>query len=338
MPAGTDFARVNAPRKARLSALTLVGVPLLAGCGGNQDTVHPAGPQQQAIATLWWVMLGGAAIGFAFILVLLTLGWVRRNRENLPFGIGERGGTRMVVGFGVAMPIVLLSALFIWSDVFVIQKTQPAAASSTSLTVRVIAHQWFWELRYPGGAVTANELHIPVNTKVNVVGTTGDVIHSFWVPELNRKIDLIPGRTNRVTLQAERTGVFRGQCAEFCGLQHANMAELVFVQPRPAFRKWLANEARPARSSGGRGSELFQADCSGCHQIRGTAAKGQVGPDLTHVASRGNIAAGTLPFNRGSLAGWIIDPQNIKPGNRMPQHNLSGDDLEALLAYLESLK
>ena len=338
MPAGTDFARVNAPRKARLSALTLVGVPLLAGCGGNQDTVHPAGPQQQAIATLWWVMLGGAAIGFAFILVLLTLGWVRRNRENLPFGIGERGGTRMVVGFGVAMPIVLLSALFIWSDVFVIQKTQPAAASSTSLTVRVIAHQWFWELRYPGGAVTANELHIPVNTKVNVVGTTGDVIHSFWVPELNRKIDLIPGRTNRVTLQAERTGVFRGQCAEFCGLQHANMAELVFVQPRPAFRKWLANEARPARSSGGRGSELFQADCSGCHQIRGTAAKGQVGPDLTHVASRTTLAGVAIRNTPTLLGEWLADPQRIKPGNKMPRLDLSPSDVKALVAYLEELK
>jgi cytochrome c oxidase subunit 2 len=329
---------VKAPRVA---LLVLAVVPL-AGCGGNQDTLHPESPQQQAIATLWWVMLGGAAIGFAFILVLLTLGWVRRNRENLPFGIGERGGTRMVVGFGVAMPVVLLSALFIWSDVFVIQKTQPAAASSTSLTVRVIAHQWFWEFRYPGGAVTANELHIPVKTKVNVVGTTGDVIHSFWVPELNRKIDLIPGRTNRVTLQAARTGVFRGQCAEFCGLQHANMAELVFVQPRSAFRAWLANQGRPARSSasaeGRRGSDLFQADCSGCHQIRGTAAQGQIGPDLTHVSSRTTLAGVAIRNTPTLLGEWITDPQRFKPGNKMPKLDLSSGDVKALVAYLEDLK
>ncbi|MGZ4308497.1 MAG: cytochrome c oxidase subunit II [Gaiellaceae bacterium] len=324
--------------KAPWVALLLPALVPLTGCGGNQNTVHPASPQQQAIATLWWVMLGGAAIGFAFILVLLILGWVRRNRENLPFGIGERGGTRMVVGFGVAMPVVLLSALFIWSDVFVIQKTQPAAASSTSLTVRVIGHQWFWEFRYPGGAVNANELHIPVDTKVNVVGTTGDVIHSFWVPELNRKIDLIPGRTNRVTLQADRTGVFRGQCAEFCGLQHANMAELVFVQPRAAFRSWLANQARPARAAGGRGSELFQADCSGCHQIRGTAAQGQVGPDLTHVASRTTLAGVAIRNTPALLGQWLADPQRIKPDNKMPKLDLSPRDVKALVAYLEELK
>ena len=141
-----------------------------------------------------------------------------------------------------------------------------------------------------------------------------------------------------MTLQAERTGVFRGQCAEFCGLQHANMAELVFVQPRPAFRKWLANEARPARSSGGRGSELFQADCSGCHQIRGTAAKGQVGPDLTHVASRTTLAGVAIRNTPTLLGEWLADPQRIKPGNKMPRLDLSPSDVKALVAYLEELK
>jgi len=315
----------------------------LAGCGGNQNTVHPASPQEQAITTLWWVMLVGASVGFGIIIVLLTLGWLRRNRPNLPFGIGERGGTRMVLGLGVVTPVVLLSALFVWSDVYVIKKTQPAAASSTAMTVNVVGHQWFWEFRYPGGAVTANELHIPVRTRVNVVGTTADVIHSFWVPELNRKIDLIPGRKNRVTLDADRTGVFRGQCAEFCGLQHANMTVLVVVQPESEFRAWLANMAKPARAPDGaearHGRKLFASEnCSGCHQIRGTSAQGQIGPDLTHVGTRTTLAAATIPNTPASLADWIRDPQHFKPGNKMPALELSENDVRGLTAYREGLK
>jgi cytochrome c oxidase subunit 2 len=335
---------VKAPRKDRLSALLLLAAVLLGGCGGNQNTVSPASPQEQAITTLWWVMLGVAAIGFGIILVLLALGWLRRRRENLPFGIGERGGARMVVALGVVTPVVLLSALFIWSDVFLIKKTQPAAASSTALTVQVIGHQWFWEFRYPGsGAVTANELHIPLHTRVNVVGTTADVIHSFWVPELNRKIDLIPGRHNRVTLEAKRTGIFRGQCAEFCGLQHAHMVVLVLVETQAEFRRWLTNMAKPARDPSGaearRGRELFLNEaCSGCHQIRGTSARGQIGPDLTHLATRTTLAGATIPNTRASLAGWIHDPQHFKPGNKMPALRLSQSDLRALVAYLDGLK
>jgi cytochrome c oxidase subunit 2 len=323
--------------------LPLAAFPLLAGCGGDQNTVSPASPQEGAIATLWWVMLAGASIGFGIILTLLTLGWVRRNRPNLPLGIGERGGTGIVVGLGVITPVALLSALFVWSDVYVIKKTQPAKASTTAMTVKVIGHQWFWEFRYPNGAVTANELHLPVHTRVNVVGTTADVIHSFWVPELNRKIDLIPGRTNRVTLDPDRTGVFRGQCAEFCGLQHANMTVLVFVQSESRFRAWLANQAKPARTPASaearNGEQLFASEnCSGCHQIRGTPAEGQVGPDLTHVASRSTLAAATIPNTPASLAAWIRDPQHWKPGNKMPKLDLSDDQVKALTAYLEGLK
>jgi cytochrome c oxidase subunit 2 len=210
--------------------------------------------------------------------------------------------------------------------------------------VDVIGKQWFWEFRYPGaGAVTANELHVPVHTRVNVVGTTADVIHSFWVPELNRKIDLIPGRRNRVTLDADRTGVFRGQCAEFCGLQHAHMAVLVFVQSRRDFESWLANLAKPAREPAGakarRGRELFLSEsCSGCHQVQGTSARGRIGPDLTHVATRTMLASGTIPNTPASLADWIRDPQHFKPGNKMPALELSENDIGALVAYLEGLK
>jgi cytochrome c oxidase subunit 2 len=169
------------------------------------------------------------------------------------------------------------------------------------------------------------------------------VIHSFWVPELNRKIDLIPGRTNRVLLDAQQPGIYRGQCAEFCGLQHAHMAMYVFADPPARFRAWLANEAKPARTPTSafarRGEQVFLGNaCADCHQIRGTSARGQVGPDLTHVASRTSLAAVTIPNREGYLGGWILDPQHIKPGAKMPGLRLSGPNFRALLAYLETLK
>src|SRR5205814_10707172 len=159
----------------------------------------------------------------------------------------ERAATRLAVGLGIATPIVLLTALFVWSDVFVIRSTAAPSPRSTALTVHVIGHQWFWEIRYGRGqATTANELHIPVRTRADVVGTTADVIHSLWVPELNRKIDVIPGRTNSMLWDADRPGVYEGRCSEFCGLQHAHMSLLVFAQPRAQFEAWLRKEAKPA--------------------------------------------------------------------------------------------
>jgi len=289
---------------------------------------------------LWWVMMTGAWIGFAVIALLLFLGWWRRSRPKLPFGGGERAATALVIGLGVGVPIVVLSLLFVWADLFVIRATDAPAASSTSLTVRVIAHQWWWEVRYPGtAAVTANEIHIPVNTRVNVVGTTGDVIHSLWVPELNRKIDLIPGRMNRMLWDADRTGIYDGRCSEFCGVQHAHRVVRVFLQPQAQIRAWLTNMSKSAMFSDSRGEKVFLAHaCSGCHQIRGTPARGLVGPDLTHLTSRTTLAAGTIPNTRDELANWIIDPQAVKPGNRMPALNLAGPDFDALLAYLRTLK
>src|SRR5207237_7891688 len=194
-------------------------------------------------ATLWWVMFGGACVGLMVVAVLLLLGWIRRDRAALPFGGSERAATRLVVGLGIATPIVVLSALFVWSDVFVIRSTAAPPPGSTAMTVDVVGHQWFWEVRYPeAGAVGANELHIPVRTRVNVVGTTADVIHSLWVPELNRKIDLIPGHTNRVLLYADRAGTYLGQCSEFCGVQHAHMELVVVAEPRAHFDQWLQSQ------------------------------------------------------------------------------------------------
>jgi cytochrome c oxidase subunit 2 len=315
------------------------GVVRVAVLAAGQNVLHPHSPAEHEITVLWWVMLGVATFGLALVAVLLLFGWIRRNRPALPFGWGERGGTALVIGLGIGMPFVLLTALFVWSDIFVIRSTAAPRAGSTAMTVSVIGHQWFWEIRYPGtDAVTANELHIPTRTRVNVEGTTADVIHSLWVPELNRKIDLIPGRTNRVLLYADRAGTYEGQCAEFCGLQHAHMLLIVIAQPRAQFDAWLRDMEAPAQATTGSGAQVFMTECASCHKIRGTDARGQVGPDLTHVATRTTLAAGTIPNDRTHLAEWLRDPQHVKPGNKMPQVRLSDADRAALVAYLESLR
>ena len=338
---------VTAPgRQPTKLALGLVAtaLPALAGCGGNQNVVHPASGPEHSITQLWWVMLIGSAVGFGSIVLLLYLGWARRNRPGLPGKSGDRVETRLVLLLGVALPIVVLLTLFVYADVFVMRSTAAPNRGSTAFTINVIGHQWFWEVRYPGThAVTANEIHIPVNTRVNLVGTTGDVIHSIWVPELNRKVDLIPGRKNRILLEADRPGHYRGQCSEFCGLQHAHMAVEVIAEPRARFRDWLANMSRPARPPGTQlerlGEQIFLSEaCSGCHRIRGTSAQGRIGPDLTHLASRETLAALTVPNDSEDLSRWIADPQHSKPGAKMPGLPLEKDQLRALVAYLESLR
>jgi cytochrome c oxidase subunit II len=249
-----------------------------------------------------------------------------------------------VIIFGIGIPIVVNIALFVIANFVVIKDTEAPAATSTPITIEVAGRQWFWEVRYPGaGVVTANEIHIPARTRVNVVAVTGDVIHSFWVPQLNRKIDMVPGRRNRILLYADKPGRYRGQCAEFCGLQHAHMAMYVDAQEPADFQRWLREQAAPASSpttpAQRAGEHAFSDNgCVSCHTIRGTDANGRVGPDLTHVGSRTTIAALTLSNDARALAEWLRDPQHVKPGNRMPDLDLSPRDVDALVAYLESLK
>jgi cytochrome c oxidase subunit II len=307
--------------------------------------LRPESRPEHEISRLWWWMLGGAVIGFSVIAAIQMLGWFRRHREGLPFGGGDRAATAIVVLLGVAVPILALSALFAWSDVFVLKTVAAPSAAKTRFEIRVIGHQWWWEVRYPGAsAVTANEIHIPVRTPVRLVVSTADVIHSFWVPALNRKIDMIPGRTSSILLEADRTGVYRGTCSEFCGLQHAHMAMAVYADPQARYSAWLANQQQPARSPTTamerRGQQVFlEEPCSGCHEIRGTTARGRVGPDLTHLENRVTIAARTLPNDPKHLVEWVRNPQDAKPGVKMPAFNaLSRSDFRALLAYLESLR
>jgi cytochrome c oxidase subunit 2 len=338
----TRALRLRGALRVRRWALG-TSVLLLAGCG-KQSTLSPRSPQTHDIRTLWWWMLGIATVVFLGALVMLTMAWFGRGKPGLPL-LGEREGITqgLVVVFGIGIPVVVLVALFGVSNVYLVGQTSPPAPSSTAMTVEVIGHQWWWEVRYPGtAAVTANEIHIPVGTRVNVVTTTADVIHSFWVPQLARKIDMVPGRRNRVLLYASRPGAYRGQCAEFCGFQHANMALYVVAQPRAAFRTWLANMAAPARAPAGSvqqaGEHAFLANqCASCHQIRGTSAAGTVGPDLTHLATRSTLAAATIPNDLAHLEAWIASPQSIKPGDRMPDLGLPRSQVNQIAGYLESL-
>jgi cytochrome c oxidase subunit 2 len=331
-----------------LGALALLAL-VAGGCGRTQNALAPESHQARDIASLFWWMMGGAWIGLGLVVWLLVLSWKRRQRRG--FGSdtagekpGERASWAVVVGSGIVLPIAILAALFVIADIFVIQTTQAPAKTATKLTVEVIGHQWWWEFRYPGTkAVTANEMHIPVRTPVRVEVRTADVIHSFWIPELNRKIDAIPGMTNAIELDADAVGSYRGQCAEFCGLQHTHMATIVFVDPPDVFRRWLANEARaarpPASAAARTGQTVFTAGpCSSCHAIRGTSASGDVGPDLTHLASRSTLASVTIPNRKGDLESWILDSQHVKPGNQMPNIDLGGRQLQDLLAYLEGLR
>ena len=325
-------------------ALLFACAALIVGGCGKQSPLSPQSPASHDIAVLWWWMLAIAAVVFFGAAGMLLIGWVRRGSPGLPFvGSNERVTMGLVLTFGIAIPVVVLVALFAVANLWLVGPTGAPARGSTSMTIRVIGHQWFWEVRYPGTAITANEIHIPARTRVQVVATTDDVIHSFWVPQLNRKIDMIPGRTNRVLLYADDPGVYRGQCAEFCGLEHAHMAMKVFAQPRKRFQAWLARIGKPAAAPASaqqrRGQRLFLSNaCAGCHTIRGTSARGEIGPDLTHVASRTTLAAVTMPNTARSLRRWITDPQHIKPGVKMPALDLSDADFKAIASYLNHLR
>jgi cytochrome c oxidase subunit 2 len=259
----------------------------------------------------------------------------------------ERRMSRNVTG-GVGVTIVILFVLLISSFLTGQSLYSIASTNDSALTIEVTGHQWWWAVKYdnqtPSQIVTtANEIHIPVGRSVLFKLTSQDVIHSFWVPNLHGKIDLIPGHITTLWIRADRPGIYRGQCAEFCGHQHAHMAFTLVVESTDQFKAWYDAQLRPAASPStpeqARGQQVFlTSPCMMCHKIQGTDAGGAVGPDLTHIASRPTLAAGTLENTRDHLASWVLDSQKIKPGNRMPQNNLEPQDLQALLDYLQSLK
>jgi cytochrome c oxidase subunit 2 len=332
---------------ALLRACLLISSVLSTGCVGLQSALHPAGPQATHISHLWWLMLWVCTGIFVLVMGFLLYAVFRPRQPNQTATAPEieRRTARAVVAAVAITGLVLFVFLVadFWTD-----RALAALSTSQPLKIKIIGHQWWWDVEYkatvPSQMVTtANELHIPVGRPVLLELTSHDVIHSFWVPNLHGKKDLIPGYVTTLWIQADQPGVFRGQCAEFCGHQHAHMAFLVIAEPPEAFSAWLEAQQHPAGAPSDalqeRGQEVFLSSaCVLCHTIRGTPAGAKAAPDLTHLASRQTLAAGTLYNTPGHLAGWIVDAQGFKPGNKMPPNSLTGSDLQALLAYLTSLK
>jgi cytochrome c oxidase subunit 2 len=315
----------------------------------DQSVLEPAGPQAAKVAHLWWFALVTAAIVYAVTIgALLWAAWSARRRERRGGTVGSEAEPRMRRGVILAIgATVAILFVFLVTDLVVGRTLSPVPATHP-ITIELTGHQWWWEATYAdtsphGRFTTANEIHVPVGEPVQFLLESQDVIHSVWVPNLAGKKDLIPGYTQSWWFQADSAGLYRGQCAEFCGLQHAKMSLLVIAEPPAQYAAWVAQQRLPAVNStdpvASRGREVFLTGaCAMCHEIAGTSAASHAGPPLTHLASRRTIAAGTLPNTRGALAGWIVDPQRVKPGVRMPPNQLEPRDLEALLTYLQSLK
>jgi cytochrome c oxidase subunit II len=335
---GGSLARVSAARTTLKLAVASSGLALVS-CTSATSTLDPAGPGAARIERLWWLIFWIATVVFLIVLGFLIVALRRGRRQDVEVSRNVRWGEPFIVISGVVVPAVILIGVFVVS--LVDMRSLSRTGSRAALEIEVVSHDWWWEARYPNGAVTANEIHVPVGEPVRLKLLTADVIHSFWVPRLQAKVDHVTGRTNYMWLQADRPGRYRGQCAEFCGLQHANMAFYVVAQPSSDFQTWVeqtATPAEPATDAAAAGEQVFMTStCVGCHAIEGTPADAQVGPDLTHLADRRTLFAGTVPNTRENLAEIIVDPQAVKPGVAMPPTELTADELEDLMDYLQQL-
>ncbi|WP_137392238.1 cytochrome c oxidase subunit II [Rhodoligotrophos defluvii] len=329
-------------RKQPHCALVLLIAASVGGCAGDQSAFSPAGPHAESIDTLFWIMTVAGLLIFLAVMAMAAVAIGRRGR------LGQLlSSERFVIGAGIVFPIAILTLLLTYG-LFVMRAGAPLAAGEDALRIKVSGERWWWRITYvrPDGTTfeSANEIRIPVGRPVVLELTTADVIHSFWVPKLAGKLDMIPGRTNELTLQASAEGVSRGQCAEYCGGAHALMSLYVVALAEDAFQEWFAREAGPApppeTDRERLGQQIFlQNGCGGCHTIRGIGANGAIGPDLTHVGSRLSLAAAALPNDTQAFARWIRNNQHIKPDNLMPDYTiLDESQLIALASYLEGLK
>jgi cytochrome c oxidase subunit 2 len=322
----------------------------VSGCRDWQSAANQAGAEAERIWSL--TLTFTIVLGLIWLAVMIAVVLVVRRRRTGPVSLNDaklddaaHRRNSWIVGSLLAATAVTVAILTALS--FVAQRPLFAGRAATA-GIRLIGHQWWWEVRYDGATpgemfTTANELHIPVGTPIRLSLESADVIHSFWVPSLAGKQDLIPGHNNSIELLAQRAGVYRGQCAEFCGLQHAHMGLLIVAEPTEVFEKWQAAQraaaSQPQEKDRAKGAQVFVSKpCALCHTIRGTPAGGTVGPDLTHLGSRAYIGADVLPLNVGSLAAWIADPHGAKPGVNMPPVHLQPDELNAVTAYLIGLK
>ena len=312
----------------------------------SQSSMDPQGPLAGSIAKLFWGMLIGGGLILAAVAVLIFIALYKGKKAAEPQPLTFRQSRNLVLVSGVVIPALILTVFVISSAG--INRELVAPMPEDAMTIRVTGHQWWWEIDYldqAGNIVakTANEVRIPVDTPVKFALEASDVIHSFWIPQLNGKTDMIPGKTNITWVQASKPGRYRGQCTEFCGKQHAKMAFHVEAMTQDDYAVWLQQQASPAREPSTeaqqRGRAVFlKSSCVMCHSIRGTTAMASVAPDLTHIGSRKSLAAGSIENNAGYLASWILSPQSIKPGSHMPATMMAGEDLADLVEYLLSLE
>ena len=329
-------------RLLRLSAVTGASgaaAVLLGACSRRSpSTLDPHGSAAARINGVWWLLFALAVAVFVVVGALMLVGALRRPRAG---GDGPSDMAWIVAG-GVVVPTVILLVLAV--DTVRTTRALRASARSGVEHIEVVGHEWWWEVRYPHeGVLTADEVHIPVGRPIEVGLTTSDVIHSFWVPQLAQKVDTIPGQRNTLRFTATRAGTYRGECLQYCGVQHTNMNFVVVAQPPADFSTWAADNAQPpptpTDATAAEGEQVFtNTPCAGCHTIRGTSALGTKGPDLTHFGSRLTIGSDTVPNTPDNLGTWIIDSQSLKPGNLMPPIPLSGEELRAVVAYLEGQK
>lgn len=328
--------------KRAAAALSLGLCASLIGCGTNQSVLNPASAPASELANLSWLLfaLGAAVLLIVIVAALIAYAGSDRLRAML-------ASKKAVVIGGIVFPVVVLTALLA-AGIWLTKSSQARLQAPADLRIGIVGEQWWWRLAYEGAGgqpiATANELRIPVGRVTRLKLTSADVIHSFWVPSLAGKIDMIPGRTTHLQLEPSTPGNFRGQCAEYCGGPHALMALEVVAMPADAFDAWRARQtepaAEPATPDAQRGRDLFLASgCGGCHAIRGTEATGAIGPDLTHLASRRSVGLDTTPLTPAAIAAFIRDGQHIKPGNLMPPFRIfTPDELAALSSYLAELK
>ncbi len=336
----TFGARRNLRTVAVLASLVL---PPLAACSESSPSIlTPSGPSAQRTEALWWFMFAVSAVVVVFVTALLLVGALGRRRRA-----DEREEPRwargLLIGGGIVFPVAVLAVLWALTLRDVAETSSPPG--EPTVRIEVDGKRWWWDVRYPElGVVTANEIHVPVGETVQLLLTSDDIIHSFWVPQLAGKLDLLPNDENTLRLQADEPATYRSQCAEFCGLQHANMRFIVVAEAQEQFDEWLAAHgaaaADPATAEAREGRDVFlQASCVQCHVIGGVNPQAEEpGPDLTHFARRSAVSAALLPDTRTQLRDWVADPHHYKEGTSMPPADLPDDELDALVTYLESLQ
>lgn len=326
---------------------------LLAGCQSNHSMLWSSASKQAAdIEWLYWFIFWICLVVFVLVIAFFAGGAAKSNIDEAEMAPvlehTDAGDRRAKMGVSVALGITVITLFVVLALSIVTGKATAGLTSQNPITIQVIGHQWWWELHYPNPqadltVTAANEIHVPVGKPIVILTASRDVIHSFWAPNIDGKRDLLPGYQSAFSFQVDKAGIYHGQCAEFCGEQHAHMGFEIVAEPIDQFQQWLEQQRKPAvepvDTTTVRGREVFLTHaCVLCHTIRGTDAGSKVGPDLTHVAGRRLLAAAAISNAPGSLAGWITDPQRIKPGVRMPANPLPPDDLQALVAYLRSLQ